>query len=431
MSEFTESLQITTSSDHGEGSLRWALEIAAQRESSVLEIDPSLFRIALEQPLPVIVSNLKLQGNGVTISGDHSCRILRIDAGNVELSDLVLVDGLARGEDGADGAGGDAGMGGALFIAAGEVSLHNIHFLGNSALGGAGRALPAGLSASSELNQASAFCSSQSSTPVRDDRGRRSSDSGLARRLRRLIRFGPRTASVNRGSASGIHGECGTGFGAIVFAGGGGFGGFANGGNGGNGGNGSPEGGHGGNGGHGGDGGVGTFCSEGPRSEPLELGSIAFSGGGGFGGFANGANGGNGGDGGFGGGGGAGGRGGLLGVAGLPGSGGFAGADGSECLGGSGAGLGGAIFLKSGRLRLNGCRFHLNRAIGGLGVLRGQGKGGAVFVLHRYSDGLGFSCCSEIEASDCSWVDNFASSAAGLRFDNHHCCVDESCADLS
>ena len=135
--------------------------------------------------------------------------------------------------------------------------------------------------------------------------------------------------------------------------------------------------------------------------------------------------------GGFGGGGGAGGRGGLLGVAGVPGSGGFAGADGSDRFGGSGAGLGGAIFLKSGHLHLDRCRFHLNRAIGGLGVLPGQGKGGAVFVLNRYSDGQDVSCCSEIEASDCSWVDNFASSAAGLRLDNHHCCIDESCADVS
>jgi len=69
MSEFTEFLRITASSDHGEGSLRWALEIAAQRESSVLEIDPSVSRIQLDQPLPAIVSNLKLQGNGLIISG--------------------------------------------------------------------------------------------------------------------------------------------------------------------------------------------------------------------------------------------------------------------------------------------------------------------------------------------------------------------------
>jgi hypothetical protein len=114
----------------------------------------------------------------------------------------------------------------------------------------------------------------------------------------------------------------------------------------------------------------------------------------------------------------------------VPGLGGFAGADGSDRCGGSGAGLGGAIFLKSGRLRLDGCRFQLNRAIGGLGVLRGQGKGGAVFVLSRYVDDQDISFSSKIESTDCSWVDNFASSATGLRFDNHHCCIDQSCANL-
>ena len=115
----------------------------------------------------------------------------------------------------------------------------------------------------------------------------------------------------------------------------------------------------------------------------------------------------------------------------MPGSGGFAGADGSDCFGGSGAGLGGAIFLKSGRLYLESCRFQLNRAIGGLGVHSGQGKGGAVFVLARYSDHQGISSNSEIEFSGCSWSDNFASSSSGLRVDNHHCCFDESCVDLS
>ena len=134
---------------------------------------------------------------------------------------------------------------------------------------------------------------------------------------------------------------------------------------------------------------------------------------------------GNAGNSGFGGGGGAGGRGGLLGAAGVPGSGGFAGADGSDLCGGSGAGLGGAIFLKSGRLRLDSCRFQLNRAIGGLGARSGQGKGGAIFVLSRYSDGKSIEFRSEIESSDCAWVDNFASSATGRQFDNHHICLEK------
>ena len=80
--------------------------------------------------------------------------------------------------------------------------------------------------------------------------------------------------------------------------------------------------------------------------------------------------------------------------------------------------------MKSGCLRLDGCRFQLNRAIGGLGVLSGKGKGCAVFLLSQHSDHQGVSFSSEIESSDCSCIDNFASSSAGLRFDNHHYCMD-------
>ncbi len=431
MSDFSESLRVTSCCDSGDGSLRWALETAAQQEFSEIDIDPSVSFIRLEQSLPVIASNLRLHGHGVIISGAHSCRIFRVDAGSVEFSELSLVDGLARGTDGDSGAGGDAGMGGALFISAGDVSLRDVDFVGNSALGGEGQALPADLPTSSVLNAGSVPRPLQPSAPRRVERGGVSSVSGLVGRMRRFVRFGYGRASVNRGSASGIQGQCESGFGAIVFAGGGGFGGFANGGNGGNGGNGSADGGHGGNGGDGGNGGVGTFCSDVSHVEGMEVGSIAFSGGGGFGGFGNGANGGNGGMGGFGGGGGAGGRGGLFGASGDPGLGGFAGADGSDRFGGSGAGLGGAIFLKSGRLRLDGCRFRLNRAIGGLGALSGQGKGGALFVLTQYSDDQNVKYFSEVQSSECEWNDNFASSSTGLRLDNHHCCMYEKCGILS
>ena len=95
-----ESLRVTSSCDQGDGSLRWALEIAAQQEFSEIDIDSSVSHIHLEQSLPVIASNLKLNGHGVTISGVHACRIFRIDAGQVELSNLSLVDGLARGAKG-------------------------------------------------------------------------------------------------------------------------------------------------------------------------------------------------------------------------------------------------------------------------------------------------------------------------------------------
>jgi hypothetical protein len=49
--------------------------------------------------------------------------------------------------------------------------------------------------------------------------------------------------------------------------------------------------------------------------------------------------------------------------------------------GGGGAGLGGAIFVKSGRLLLSQVTFERNRATGGRGNLPGLGKGGAIFMM--------------------------------------------------
>ena len=151
----------------------------------------------------------------------------------------------------------------------------------------------------------------------------------------------------------------------------------------------------------------------------VDVGTIAFSGGGGFGGFANGANGGNGGIGGFGGGGGAGGHGGWQGEEGSPGEGGFAGADGDQNQGGSGAGLGGAIFVKKGSLSLHHCEFRLNKAIGGKGHLSGEGWGGAVFVMNEQDPETTNEKVAHIDQEDCTWIDNFASGFVDSGNDKH------------
>ena len=115
--------------------MRWALESASQQQFAEVEIDPSVTSIRLEHTLSVIRSNLKPVGNGVIISGTHAWCILRIDAGQVELSNPCMVDGLVRGTDGASGAGGAAGMGGALLINGGDVSLREIDFTGGGGFG--------------------------------------------------------------------------------------------------------------------------------------------------------------------------------------------------------------------------------------------------------------------------------------------------------
>ncbi|WP_189524970.1 calcium-binding protein [Nostoc sp. 'Peltigera membranacea cyanobiont' 232] len=110
--------------------------------------------------------------------------------------------------------------------------------------------------------------------------------------------------------------------------------------------------------------------------------------GGGFGGFGGGG-GGKSGFGGFGGGGGAGGgRGGFGGGGGGDASGfssqaGYGGGDSNNTYGNGGAGLGGAIFMRTGKLTLNSITLNNNQARGGSGGENGLGVGGALFIMRE------------------------------------------------
>ncbi|MGD1861089.1 MAG: hypothetical protein ACFB0E_14090, partial [Leptolyngbyaceae cyanobacterium] len=93
---------------------------------------------------------------------------------------------------------------------------------------------------------------------------------------------------------------------------------------------------------------------------------------------------------------------------------------GASCLGASGAGrpgLGGAIFLHSGRLLLNRTEFEQNAAIAGRGAHPGQGKGGAIF---NWSDpGTSGSDWQIISFGDPPhFLDNTAPEAAKTAVDN-------------
>ncbi len=423
-------IRVNQSCDEGEGSLRWALEQANRNGSTEIEIDPSIQLIQLNNSLPPINNDLKIKGAMTVIDGGNRFRIMNVCSGSISLLNLSFVNGLARGSDGHDGAGGNAGMGGALFISGGDIYLENVKFISNTAMGGMGGSLPPSTS-KEEATVSDIQTAPDPTLNVLTDgdlaynqseqisRGSISNITGLVGKITRLFRIRNAGSHVNRGSASGIHGQCESGIGSIVFAGGGGFGGFGNAGNGGNGGNGGPDGGHGGNGGNGGNGGVGYFFSPAMASSLVDVGAISFSGGGGFGGFANGANGGNGGIGGFGGGGGAGGHAGWQGDEGTPGKGGFAGADGDQNYGGSGAGLGGAIFVKNGSLSLQRCEFRLNKAIGGKGYLSGEGWGGAVFVMNEQETEESNKKTTHFHQEDCIWIDNFASGSANHGSNRH------------
>ena len=90
---------------------------------------------------------LTIDGAGDTLSGDDAFRGLFVYAGNVTIENLTLSDMLAQGDAGSStnwgGGGGGAGLGGGLFVGsnvagdAGNVTLANVAFSGDTAVGGA------------------------------------------------------------------------------------------------------------------------------------------------------------------------------------------------------------------------------------------------------------------------------------------------------
>lgn len=105
---------VTTTADHGAGSLRTAIALANQTPGdSVIDLSRVSGTITLQRPLPKIHSNLTLAGNGDDIlSGNDAVQVLSIERGTVTLENFTIAHGLAQGEHGKDGTGGAAGMGG-------------------------------------------------------------------------------------------------------------------------------------------------------------------------------------------------------------------------------------------------------------------------------------------------------------------------------
>ena len=398
-------IMVTTTDDKGHGSLRSAIALANQYpDDNAIDLTQVNGTIALDSPLPKISSNLTIVGDGNDfIDGRNLYRVFYIDRGEVSISKLTISNGLAQGEDGHNGTGASAGMGGGLFVDEGNVILSEVTFDRNRAIGGDGKRLIRQQLNISPVNSRII----ENNHYFKVNRGATSEINGIS--LNNLanidlkekeigIDSNSNKYDINRGAVAGVNGIGVNGIGSIVFGGGGGFGGFGNAGNGGNGGNGGSEGGNGGNGGDGGNGGTGIFGSFGLIDGQGGIGTIVFGGGGGSGGFGNagnggnggnfvlgnGGDGGNGGNGGFGAGGGSGGFGGFGKIAGKPGTGGkslFGGSNGGVGYSGSGAGLGGAIFIRSGQLILAKTTFTNNQAIAGNGIESGLGKGGAIFLV--------------------------------------------------
>ena len=282
-----------------------------------------------------IDDNMTITGPGssnLAIDGGQSTRLFFLGNGAVAMSGLTLQNGLGKGGLSVFGGGG-AGMGGAIYMQGGQLSLSNMIFTGNEALGGS----------SGVTSQCTSNCiyggGGFAGDGVSPEQGGSSGDL-----------FG--VPGPNNGASGDIGGG---GAGAKVLSAdttyNGGNGGFAAGGGAGSYNAGTTSSGNGGFGGGGAGGYLGCIPPNPTCSARLQPGTGGYGAGNGYEPEA--AN----------------------------GAGAYAG------FGGSGAGFGGAIFESSGQLTLNGVQFFNNSAVGGpvLGLsgqpaVAGQGKGGALFI---------------------------------------------------
>jgi len=336
--------------------------------------------ITLSGNLPLIRSDIVFEGNSHSISGNDQYRVFfvgRFDsAPTVTFRNLTIQHGRAQG---GNGGGGGAGLGGGIFVYDGNVTVQNVTFANNAALGG----------------------SRTGSLGGGGMGGNGGSSNGGGGGLWAGADGG---SGANNGGGAGNYGGGGGGASYAGGAGGGlngGGGGYYSGGGGGlNGGGGGYY--SGGGGGWGGGGGGGRWYG----------GNGGLGGGGGGGGL-------NGGSGGFGGGGGtSNGAGGFGGGGASSGAGGFGGS-----ADGGGAGLGGGLFIRTGVLTMTAVAFNDNAATGG--ATNGQGKGGGLFVLHSTTNTNGNhqgmpATLPSIAADSCgvTFSDNAAANDAGTPTDN-------------
>ncbi len=293
--------------------------------------------ITLSAPLPIISGGTSISGNGHSVNANDAGRVFFVNAPageQVLFSGLTIQNGRARGGNGGTGSppgGGGLGAGSALFVNSGDVSLLNVNFQNNRALGGAGGDFVA---------------------------GNGGGGGGLG-------------GNGGNGGNGGIGSQGGGGGGAVGFIGGG----PAIPGSGGGGGGGSRispgQSGSGSSGRHGGDGGSGGFGGGGGGGGAAGSASSPTPGGLPGSHLVGGGRGGSGGD--FGGGGGGGGGSFGTSVGGVGGFGGGGGGNsggggygGGNSGGGGGSALGGAIFVRSGAtLTIQGGLFAGNDVTGG------------------------------------------------------------------
>lgn len=104
--------------------------------------------ISLTQPLPAIVQNLTFlgqtaDGTPVTIDGGSAVQAFSIASGTVAFDSFQIQNCRSKGGNGGTNGGGGVGGGGGLYVHNGAiVTISNLSFVGNSAVGGNGGSAP-------------------------------------------------------------------------------------------------------------------------------------------------------------------------------------------------------------------------------------------------------------------------------------------------
>lgn len=137
---------MTTNADSGAGSLRQAIRDsnADTGQTNTISINPGIGTISLSSNLPIILHSVQIQApSSQVINGNNSWRpFFVMDGLEVEIENIKVQNGCAKGGSGGRGAGGGLGAGGGVFIhgPGSTVTLTNVEFEATTAQGGHGGA---------------------------------------------------------------------------------------------------------------------------------------------------------------------------------------------------------------------------------------------------------------------------------------------------
>lgn len=141
-SAYAEDFVVHIANDNGTGDTPNTLSWSILQANKTLNRDTILLatNVMMTGVMKALIdSDITLEDDGKkrSVSGDHRYRPLFVKSGDVIIKGLTLKNGKAKGGDSYLGGGG-AGLGGALFIYDGTVTIDSVDFIKNNATGGNG-----------------------------------------------------------------------------------------------------------------------------------------------------------------------------------------------------------------------------------------------------------------------------------------------------